>query len=96
MEVFDVPAVVRRNDGLELCTPYGVVRFFDGGWEIERGGVGKDCDGDVVTLRTREEEHGVIIKYIDDKIYAVALWENYFPEAVVATSEVELPSWARF
>jgi len=96
MDIFDVPAVIRRGEGVEFCTPFAIVRFFENGWEVERGS-GEDCDnGDIVLLKARDVKGGLVLKYVDGKIYAVALWEGTFPEAVVASSELELPEWARF
>jgi len=93
---FEAPAVVRRGSALELCTPYGTVRFFEGGWEVERGSSEDECSGEVVLVKVREVGGGVVVKYVDGKIYAVALWDGGFPDVAVATSESELPGWARF
>jgi len=59
MDVFDVPAVIRRGYLVELCTPYATVRFFENGWEVERWN-GDDCD--VVLLKARDVKDGLVLK----------------------------------
>jgi len=96
MGIFEAPAITYKDDdALVICTPYGVIRFFSNGWEVERGVV-EDCDGEVVLVKVREVKNGVVVKYVNGRIYAALIKEGEWPEAVIANSELELPNWARF
>jgi len=95
-DVFEAPAAVSHiGDGLQICTPYGTIRFFGNGWEVERGST-EDCEGEVALIKVKEVKDGVVVKYVNSRIYAAALRREDWPEVVVASSDLELPEWARF